>query len=144
MMSARRGAAAYAKGQAKGAGAYARVGVESGVMAASPHQLIVMLFDGAQASIRAARLHLEQGNTAGKGQAISKALDIVNNGLAAALDDDQGGEIAGRLASLYDYIARLLLRANLHNDADALDEAERLLEDIGSAWREIGRAGQGG
>ncbi|MBF8224417.1 flagellar export chaperone FliS [Halomonas sp. 328] len=147
-MSARRGAAAYAKGhaksQAKGAGAYARVGVESGVMAASPHQLIVMLFDGAQASIRAARLHLEQGNAAGKGQAISKALDIVNNGLAAALDDDQGGEIAGRLASLYDYIARLLLRANLHNDADALDEAERLLEDIGSAWREIGRAGQGG
>lgn len=138
-MSARRGAAAYAKG----AGAYARVGVESGVMAASPHQLIVMLFDGAQAAIRAARLHMEQGNVGGKGQSISKALDIVNNGLAAALDGEKGGEVAAQLASLYDYIARLLLRANLQNDTAALDEAERLLEDIGSAWREIGRAGQG-
>ncbi|GKW50921.1 flagellar protein FliS [Halomonas sp. NCCP-2165] len=144
MMSARRSPAAYARGHAKGAGAYARVGVESGVMAASPHQLIVMLFDGAQAAIRAARLHIQQGNTAGKGQSISKALDIVNNGLAAALDEEKGGEIATRLAGLYDYIARRLLQANLRNDTDALDEAERLLEDIGSAWREIGRADQRG
>lgn len=30
-----------------GANAYAHVGIETGVMAASPHKLIVMLFDGA-------------------------------------------------------------------------------------------------
>ncbi|MCI0508783.1 flagellar protein FliS [Chromohalobacter marismortui] len=121
----------------RGAQAYARVGVESGVMSASPHQLIVMLFDGAQASIRAAKLHMEDGNAAAKGQAISKSLDIVNNGLAAALDHERGGEIAERLSSLYDYVARLLLRANLRNDQAALDEAAHLLEDIGSAWRDI-------
>ncbi|MCK0714775.1 flagellar export chaperone FliS [Chromohalobacter sarecensis] len=121
----------------RGAQAYARVGVESGVMSASPHQLIVMLFDGAQASIRAAKMHMEDGNISAKGQAISKALNIVNNGLAAALDHERGGELSERLGSLYDYIARLLLRANLRNDQAALDEAARLLEDIGSAWREI-------
>lgn len=128
-----RGAAAYGGG----ASAYARVGVESGVMSASPHKLIVMLFDGAVAAIRAARIHIEAGNTAEKGKAISKALDIVNNGLAAALDAEQGGEVAGNLASLYDYIARQLLAANLRNDVTKLDEAERLLNDIASAWREI-------
>lgn len=133
-MNAMRGAAAYAKG----ASAYARVGVESGVMSASPHQLIVMLFDGALASMRAARLHMQNGNMAEKGKAISKALDIVNNGLLAALDVERGGEVAERLASLYDYIARRLLAANLRNDPETLDEASRLLEDIGSAWREIG------
>ncbi|WP_280566598.1 flagellar export chaperone FliS [Chromohalobacter sp. 296-RDG] len=121
----------------RGAQAYARVGVESGVMSASPHQLIVMLFDGAQASIRAAKMHMEDGNISAKGQAISKALNIVNNGLAAALDHERGGELSERLGSLYDYIARLLLRANLRNDQVALDEAAHLLEDIGSAWREI-------
>ncbi|MCK0744848.1 flagellar export chaperone FliS [Chromohalobacter nigrandesensis] len=121
----------------RGAQAYARVGVESGVMSASPHQLIVMLFDGAQASIRAAKMHMEDGNISAKGQAITKALNIVNNGLAAALDHERGGELSERLGSLYDYIARLLLRANLRNDQAALDEAARLLENIGSAWREI-------
>ena len=121
----------------RGASAYARVGVETGVMSASPHQLIVMLFDGAQAALRAARLHIQQGNVTEKGKSISKAIDIVNNGLAAGLDRERGGEIAERLGSLYDYVVRLLLQANLHNDEQRLDEAARLLEDIGSAWREI-------
>ena len=130
-------AAAYGKG----AGAYARVGVESAAMSASPHQLIVMLFDGAQSSIRAARIHMQAGNVAEKGKAISKALDIVNNGLLAALDIDKGGEIAERLAALYDYVVRLLLAANLHNDQESLDQAENLLGEIASAWREIGSHG---
>ena len=130
-------AAAYGKG----AGAYARVGVESATMSASPHQLIVMLFDGAQSSIRAARIHMQAGNVAEKGKAISKALDIVNNGLLAALDTDKGGEIAERLGALYDYVVRLLLAANLHNDQESLDQAENLLNDIASAWREIGTHG---
>ncbi|WP_346797069.1 flagellar export chaperone FliS [Halomonas sp. Bachu 37] len=134
-MNANRGAAAYGRG----AKAYARVGVESGVMSANPHQLIVMLFDGAQASIRAARIHMQGGNIAEKGKAISKAIDIVNTGLAAALDPEKGGEVAERLGALYAYIARLLLAANLHNDQESLDQAERLLEDIASAWREIGQ-----
>ncbi|MFP4137029.1 MAG: flagellar export chaperone FliS [Halomonas sp.] len=141
-MSAMRGAAAYGRG----ASAYARVGVESGVMSASPHQLIVMLFDGAIASIRAARLHLEAGHTAEKGKAISKAMDIINNGLMAALDVEKGGEIAERLAALYDYTVRLLLTANLRNDVESLDQAETLLNDIAGAWKEIGgqAANQGG
>lgn len=133
-MSAMRGAAAYGRG----ASAYAKVGVESGVMSASPHQLIVMLFDGALAAIRTARIHLEDGNSAEKGKAISKALDIVNNGLSAALDAERGGDIAERLGSLYDYVSRLLLSANLHNDTESLNQAETLLNDIASAWRDIG------
>lgn len=133
-MSAMRGAAAYGRG----ANAYARVGVESGVMSANPHQLIVMLFDGAIASIRTARIHLEAGNMAEKGKAISRAMDIVNNGLAAALDSERGGEVAERLGSLYDYITRLLLNANLRRETKSLDEAENLLNEISSAWRDIG------
>lgn len=128
----------------RGANAYARVGVESGVMSASPHQLIVMLFDGAQAAIRAARLHMQAGNIAERGKAISKAIDIVNMGLLAALDHERGGELAGRLEQLYDYVSRLLLQANLRSEERCLDEAAALLEQIGSAWREVGLQAGGG
>lgn len=120
-----------------GARAYARVGIESGVMSASPHKLIVMLFDGAIGFIRAARLHMQAGQVAAKGEAISKAIDVVG-GLSSALDHERGGELAGRLESLYDYVSDLLLKANLENSVVRLDEAERLLADIASAWREIG------
>lgn len=122
---------------AGGAAAYARVGVESDVMSASPHRLITLLFEGADNAIGTAEVHLRAGNKAEKGKAISKALDIVNLGLLAALDFERGGELAERLASLYDYISRLLLNANLHDDATALEEARHLLGELGSAWREI-------
>lgn len=126
-----------AAGATRGASAYSRVGVESDVMSASPHRLISLLFDGADSAIRAAAIHLRDGNVVEKGKSISRALDIVNNGLLAALDRERGGELAGNMASLYEYIARLLLRANLRDDLDALEEAGRLLGDLAGAWREI-------
>ncbi|HEU0277032.1 MAG TPA: flagellar export chaperone FliS [Rhodanobacteraceae bacterium] len=120
-----------------GASAYADVRVESDVMAASPYQLICLLFDGAGLAIRSALAHMQTGNVARKGEAISKALDIVNNGLLASLDLERGGEMGPKLAALYDYVARRLLAANRDNDQEALLEAGRLLEDLGSAWRDI-------
>jgi len=133
-----------APGRARGAAAYGRVGLESDVMSASPHRLITLLYEGADTAIRTAAVHLEDGNVAEKGRAISKALDIVNNGLLAALDRERGGELAERMASLYDYIARLLLKANLDKDPACLEEARRLLGELGSAWREIDAQGQKG
>lgn len=122
----------------RGADAYAKVGVESGILSASPHQRIVMLFDSYQTSIRVARLHLQAGHIAEKGIAITKAINIVNKGLRASLNLEEGGEIASQLDRLYDYIVRLLLRANLNNDETALTVAADLLENIAAAWLAIG------
>ncbi|ALX95614.1 MULTISPECIES: flagellar export chaperone FliS [Serratia] len=121
-----------------GTQAYAQVSVESGVMGASPHQLIVMLFDGALSALLRARILMDQGNIAGKGLAISKAINIIDNGLKNGLNHEQGGEIADNLAALYDYMKRRLMQANLHNDVAALDEVSGLLENIADAWRQIG------
>ncbi|MCL4410686.1 flagellar export chaperone FliS [Aliidiomarina haloalkalitolerans] len=123
----------------RGAAAYGRVSVESNVLSASPHQLISMLFDGAQSAIRAAKLHMANGNVEEKGKSIGKALDIVTMGLLAALDKEKGGELAERLESIYEYVATLLLKANARNDEKLLDEAAQLLNEIGSAWKEIGQ-----
>ncbi|MFA3760681.1 flagellar export chaperone FliS [Yersinia sp. 2544 StPb PI] len=121
-----------------GSQAYAKVGLESGVMSASPHQLIVMLFDGAQSALVRARILMNQGDIPGKGNALSKAIDIINNGLNAGLDLEKGGEMAENLSALYDYMSRRLLHANLHNDEQAINEVAALLENIADAWRQIG------
>ncbi|HDL7647082.1 TPA: flagellar export chaperone FliS [Yersinia enterocolitica] len=121
-----------------GSQAYATVGLESGVMSASPHQLIVMLFDGAQSALVRARILMNQGDIPTKGAALSKAINIINNGLSAGLNMEKGGELAENLSALYDYMSRRLLHANLHNDEQAITEVLALLENIADAWRQIG------
>ena len=116
---------------------YAKTSLESDIGTADPHRLIVMLFEGVQTAIVMARAHMEQKNVAEKGVAISKAIDIITNGLLASLDIQQGGELAERLAALYEYITRRLLWANLKNDLAALDEAKNLLDQLHSAWTAI-------
>jgi len=120
-----------------GVNAYAKVGVETGVASASPHQLIVMLFDGAMRSIGAAIVNMKANNIAAKGEAISKAILIIDSGLRASLDKKAGGEIAESLDALYEYMGTRLLQANLKNDVTILEEVQRLLGDLRSAWNAI-------
>lgn len=123
-----------------GALSYQKVGIESAVMSASPHQLIVLLFDGAMSALVRARLFLDQGDLISKGEALSKAISIIDNRLKAGLDMDAEGELSNNLASLYDYMVRRLLLANMHNDVETIMEVEGLLNNIADAWKQIGEA----
>ena len=124
-----------------GANVYARVGLESSVMSASPHQVVSMLFNGVKAAITMARHHMAHNEIAAKGKAISKAINIIDNGLKTSFEADESDPAAvalvANLMALYDYTIKCLMRANLRNDPALLDEAERLLDSVGSAWREI-------
>ena len=120
-----------------GASAYARVGIETGVMGASPHRLIAMLYQGARQAVAHARLHLQQKNVAERGLAISKAINIVESGLRASLNKEAGGEIARHLDSLYAYICRRLVEANVQQREDMLIEVDRLLATLEEAWTGI-------
>ncbi|SNY79650.1 flagellar export chaperone FliS [Enterobacter sp. CC120223-11] len=117
---------------------YQQVGVESAVMSATPHQLIVMLFDGALSALVRARLFLEQGDVPARGDALSKAINIIDNGLKAGLDNSVESDLPEQLAALYDYMVRRLLYANIHSDGEAISEVEALLANIADAWKQIG------
>jgi flagellar protein FliS len=121
----------------RGVNAYAKVGLETSVVAASPHELIVLLFDGALAAIRSALSQMKAGSIPEKGASISKAIEILNGGLRASLDKKAGGEIAASLDGLYVYMTERLLQANLHNDPARLEEVLGLLSDLRSAWCQI-------
>lgn len=122
---------------ANGIQAYAKIGVESAVMSANPHQLINMLFDGALSALVRARLFMQDGNIEGKGLSLSKAINIIENGLKQGLAEESGDELTTNLISLYAYMVRRLLQANLRNDVEAIVEVEALLRNIADAWKEI-------
>lgn len=123
-----------------GVHAYAKVGMETGVVAASPHKLIVMLFDGALVALGTALHSMRDGNIGEKGKSISKAIMIIDSGLRAALDKKAGGEIAEGLDALYEYMSGRLLTANLTNDTAILEEVQRLLSELRDAWNAIADA----
>jgi flagellar protein FliS len=127
----------FSQGHA-GASAYARVGVETGVMGANPHRLILMLYQGARQAIAQARMHLRQGNIGPRGEAIGKAMGIIDGGLAASLNKEVGGQIALRLDALYTYMMRRLLEANIEQSDAMLVEVDGLLATLEEAWIGIG------
>ena len=116
---------------------YAKVSVDAAVETADPHRLVLMLFDGAMTAISLARIQMQNGQIPEKGAAISKAIDLITNGLGASLDIEAGGELAERLAALYEYMAQRLLFANMKNSVAALDEVSELLGSLRDAWAQI-------
>lgn len=96
-----------------------------------------MLFDGALSALIRARLFMQDGNIAGKGNSISKAINIIEAGLKEGLTENRGDELADNLLDLYNYMTRRLLHANLNNDVAAVEEVEGLLRNIADAWKEV-------
>ena len=122
---------------AKATQAYARIEVESAVMSASQQQLVTMLFDGALNALVRARLFLQDGNLEGKGLSLSKAINIIDNGLKIGIDETSSDELTQNLLALYSYMVRRIFQANLHNDISAIEEVENLLRNIADAWKEV-------
>ena len=119
------------------AGAYQQVHVVTGVSGATPHGLIEMLFDALVGAIAEARGAIRARNIPAKGKAIGRAVRIVDEGLSASLNLEQGGSLAQDLQNLYGYINVRLTYANLHSDEAALEECTRLIEPLRSGWAGI-------
>lgn len=124
------------------AAAYARIGVQTNVATADPHQLILMLFDGALLSINSAAVALEAKDIPAKIKHITKAIEIIGMGLKASLDLSAGGELAERLDALYDYMSNRLVYANAFNTDAPLTEVAGLLRELRDAWSQISDAAQ--
>ncbi len=121
----------------QGVNEYSRVGVETGVVAASPLKLVVMLYDGAIAACQSAIIQMQQKNIEKKSGLLSKAIMIIQRGLRQSLDKQSGGEIAQSLDDLYAYMSDRLYLANIKNDPELIHEVIKLLIDLKSSWETI-------
>ena len=117
--------------------AYANVDFQTGINSASPHQLITLLFDGILVAITKAKQHMLNQEILEKNEAISKETLLIDSGLRAGLNFQQGGELAKNLDDLYSYMLNRLMLAHLNNQPELLDEVHNLLADIKSAWLAI-------
>jgi flagellar protein FliS len=121
----------------RGVNGYAKVSVETGVLAASPIKLIIMLYDGAISACRSAVTHMQHKDIQNKGAMLTKAIMIIESGLRVSLDKSAGGEIAVSLDALYGYMANQLQLANIRNQPELVQEVVKLLTELKSAWEAI-------
>ncbi|MCB1666990.1 MAG: flagellar export chaperone FliS [Porticoccaceae bacterium] len=115
---------------------YQSISVQSGITDATPHQMVAMLFDGALDRVSSAKGSIARNEAGRKGELLGSAIAIVD-GIRASLDYEKGGEIAANLGSLYDYIERRLLEANVKSDVAILDEVSSLLKELKAGWESI-------
>jgi flagellar protein FliS len=113
---------------------YSRISLETGVIAASPLKLIVMLYDGAIKSCQLSVVHIKNKDISKKSISISNAIMIIQNGLLQSLNKESGGDIAKSLADLYLYMINRLYTANLKNQTDLVEEVIKLLLDLKASW----------
>ena len=103
---------------------------------ASPHQLVLMLFDGAIESMSLTIGAIQQKNFEVKSKQNTRAITIIN-GLRDCLDIDSESDLANNLYSLYQYMAQELFRASFKNDVDTIQNIQHMLKDIRGSWEKI-------
>ena len=115
---------------------YKSVGLQTGIVDATPHHLIAKLLEGALDRLASAKGAINRKEIARKGELLSSVIAIVD-GMRASLDYQRGGEIAANLGSLYDYIERRLVEAGVSSDTAVLDEVSALLKEVKAGWESV-------
>lgn len=118
---------------------YQSVDLESKIVAASPLELVVLLYDGAIVACKSAIFSIDQNDIEKKGAALTKAILIIESGLRLSLEKKGGGEIAENLDGMYRYMTDRLYYANIKIEAEPVQEVIDLLVDLRSAWYDISK-----
>ncbi|RYI27953.1 flagellar export chaperone FliS [Bacillus infantis] len=107
---------------------------QNSVTTASPGELTLMLYNGCLKFINQAKKAIADKNIEAKNTNIQKAQNIIRE-LMVTLNMDQ--EVSENMMSLYDYMNRQLIEANLKSDAAILDEVEGLVTEFRDTWKEV-------
>jgi flagellar protein FliS len=109
---------------------------ENAVLSATPEQLVVMLYDGAQRFLRQAGKAMRGGEIERTHNALRRAEMIVAH-LDSVLDYEQGEPIASQLHPIYRFCLAHLNRARMDQDVDKLEVVASLLGELRESWAEI-------
>ena len=101
-------------------------------------KLLIMLYEGMTRFTKRAEDALKEGNLAVKGESISRALAIVDE-LNNTLDYSHAPDLAANLSRLYGFIRAKLVDANLRNDVQPLQHAQKIIKILQSAWTDLSK-----
>jgi flagellar protein FliS len=104
----------------------------------SQTRLIVMLYEGSMRFLKIAMESMTPRKYDIVNNNIIKAQDIITE-LMLSLNLEEGKEIANNLLSLYVYMKKRLLEANMKKDAKIIEEVIELMTQLKTAWDELDR-----
>lgn len=103
------------------------------VLTATPEQLQLMLYDGAIRFITQARETMQAQDIEQTHNLLTRAQRIILE-MQNGLRPDVAPDICNQMASLYTFIYRRLVDANVNKDVLALDEALQILNHMRETW----------
>lgn len=106
---------------------------KTAVETVAPGKLLLMLYDGAIKNLENAKKAISYKDIGRAHKEIIKAQDIIVE-LMSTLD--MRYDIAGHLYSLYDYLHRRLVEANVKKDIDILNEVQGFMKELQDAWQQ--------
>ncbi|REL34805.1 flagellar export chaperone FliS [Thalassotalea euphylliae] len=116
--------------------AYQKVNRESGLSAADPHTVILMLYNGLLENISIGKGAIERKDLALKSTALSKAVNILNS-LIDSLDKESEPAISDNFNTLYGYCIEQIMSASTSLDTAQLDQVSEFLIPLRDAWQNI-------
>ena len=109
--------------------------LENLVKTASPAKLVEILYEKFLELVESSKKDIENKDFVAVNEKLKKAQDIITE-LNISLNMEKGGEIAKNLRSLYNYIFKRLIDANVEKNVKILDEVTELMSGLLDAWRE--------
>ncbi|SDI44912.1 flagellar export chaperone FliS [Natribacillus halophilus] len=107
---------------------------QNALQTASPGELTLMLFNGCLKFMRVSARAIETGDHEKKNINITKAQMIVRELMVTLRRENETTE---QMIQLYDFVHDALVRANIHNDAGALEDAETIMTEFRDTWKEV-------
>jgi flagellar protein FliS len=117
----------------------ARSYVQTQTTAATPLELVVMLYDAGVRTADNAHAAMVAGDIHARRTAMNKLMAIIAE-LQNTLDVTRGGKLAEDLDNLYTYMTSRLVAAVSDQDPRPIDEVRRLLTTLQEGWRQIAKA----
>ena len=111
---------------------------ESAVLTATPEQLVVMLYDGANRFLTQSAIAMRDGRAGLAGEKLRRAEAIIDELLATL--DMSVGDIAERLQALYLFFKEHLMSARLKQDAGKVDQVAGFMRELRSSWAAVSGA----
>ena len=110
--------------------------LEAQVMTASPHQLHLMVLDAAIRNARRAEQALQEHDVETSHFSLNSSRDCVGE-LISGLDPTPAPDLVDRLKSLFLFVHRRLIEADLKHDPQRIREALRILEMHRETWLQV-------
>lgn len=107
--------------------------LENEVLSRSPEWLVPLLYEHLIKNLTRASVQIEAGDLEGKATSLGLAHRIVTE-LLSSLDRERGGELAGRLASIYVFLAGEILTVGRSLDTAYLQRLIELVSELHGAW----------